>query len=165
MRNLFTQRVVRMWNSLPQRVVEVNSMNTLKGKLDTYMREKGTEGCADGGWVEAHVEHKYWHRPIEPTDPALCCTLNETETNVFISDLPVVIWRTIFAFQEKINVLHKLLRISSVEMFTPRFKEHQPPGSKVLRLVGETLPLYQQNEHALVLDVMDNSRNSRIQPP
>ena len=52
-----------MWNSLPQRVVEVNSMNTLKRKLDTYMREKGIERYADGGdeegWVEAHVEHKY----------------------------------------------------------------------------------------------------------
>lgn len=36
----FAQHVVRMWNLLPQRVVEANYEDKLKGRLDMYMKEK-----------------------------------------------------------------------------------------------------------------------------
>ena len=35
-RNFFSQRVVNKWNELPQYVVEAESVNTFKNRLDSY---------------------------------------------------------------------------------------------------------------------------------
>ena len=48
----FTQRVVGVWNELPDEVVYAGSFLTFKNKLDRYMDEKCLEGygpCA-GQW-------------------------------------------------------------------------------------------------------------------
>lgn len=37
-----------MWNSLPQRVVEVNGIDIFKKKLDKYMRGKGIKDMLRG---------------------------------------------------------------------------------------------------------------------
>ena len=36
--NFFSQRVVSEWNSLPQSVVDANSINIFKNRLDQYLR-------------------------------------------------------------------------------------------------------------------------------
>ena len=42
--NLFTQRVVCIWNELPKEVVEVGTIPTFERHLDRYMDRKGLEG-------------------------------------------------------------------------------------------------------------------------
>ena len=43
-RNLFTQRVVNLWNSLPSEAVETPSLNILKKKIDNFLKNKGIKG-------------------------------------------------------------------------------------------------------------------------
>ena len=40
-RKFFTQRVVSRWNSLPQKLVEANSLDVFKRALDRALRAKG----------------------------------------------------------------------------------------------------------------------------
>jgi len=51
-RNLFTQRVVNLWNSLPQKAVETKSLNILKKEIDRFLDSKGVKvyGESAGVW-------------------------------------------------------------------------------------------------------------------
>ena len=40
-RNFFTQRMVNVWNSLPQKVVEAKTLSDFKKKLDITLGAKG----------------------------------------------------------------------------------------------------------------------------
>jgi len=40
-RNLFSQRVVNLWNSLPQRAVEAESLSIIKTEVDSLLINKG----------------------------------------------------------------------------------------------------------------------------
>ena len=50
--NFFTQRVVRVWNELSEKMVEAGSIATFKKHLDKYMDGKGLEGYGPnvGNW-------------------------------------------------------------------------------------------------------------------
>ena len=39
-KNLFTQRIVPIWNSLPQHVIEANNMETFKSRLDAHWKNQ-----------------------------------------------------------------------------------------------------------------------------
>ena len=43
-RNFFIQRVVNVWNSLPQNVVEAKTLRDFKKKLDVALGAKGIKG-------------------------------------------------------------------------------------------------------------------------
>ena len=51
----FTQRVVGVWNELPDNVVNAGSLLTVKKNLDRFMDERGVEGYgpSTGQWDEA----------------------------------------------------------------------------------------------------------------
>ena len=49
-RNFFTQRVVNVWNSLPQKVVQAKTLCDFKKKLDIALRIKGHGGKARSGY-------------------------------------------------------------------------------------------------------------------
>ncbi len=40
-RNFLTQRVVGLWNLLPQRAVEAATLNTFKTEIDSFLEVKG----------------------------------------------------------------------------------------------------------------------------
>lgn len=42
-RNLFGQRVVNLWNSLPQRTVEAKSFGIFKAEIDRFLIRKGVK--------------------------------------------------------------------------------------------------------------------------
>lgn len=42
-RNLFSLRVIRIWNSASYGIIEVNNKDVFKEKLGKHMREKGIE--------------------------------------------------------------------------------------------------------------------------
>ena len=46
-RNFFSQRIVEVWNALPQRAVEANSLHTFKKELDRYLVDRGIMGYGD----------------------------------------------------------------------------------------------------------------------
>ena len=50
--NVFTQRVVSVWNKLPEVVVEVGSILSFKKHLDSYIGKMGIEeyGPNEGNW-------------------------------------------------------------------------------------------------------------------
>jgi len=50
--NFFTQRVVSVWNELPEAVVEVGTILSFKKHLDSYMGKMGVEGYGPsaGNW-------------------------------------------------------------------------------------------------------------------
>ena len=48
-RNFFTQRVVNVWNSLPQKVVEAKTLCDFKKKLDIALGAKGITGYGEKG--------------------------------------------------------------------------------------------------------------------
>ena len=48
-RNFFTQRVVNVWNSLPQKVVEAKTLCDFKKELDLALGAKGIEGYGGKG--------------------------------------------------------------------------------------------------------------------
>ena len=48
-RNFFTQRVVNVWNSLPQNVVEAKMLSDFKKKLDIALGAKGIKGYGGNG--------------------------------------------------------------------------------------------------------------------
>ena len=48
-RNFFTQRVVHVWNSPPQNVVEAKTLSDFKKKLDIALGAKGIEGYGGKG--------------------------------------------------------------------------------------------------------------------
>ena len=50
-RNFFTQRVVNVWNSLPQKVVEAKTFSDFKNKLATALGAKGIEGYGGKGGI------------------------------------------------------------------------------------------------------------------
>ena len=43
-RNFFTQRVVNVWNSLPQKIVEAKTLCDFKKKSDIVLGAKGIKG-------------------------------------------------------------------------------------------------------------------------
>jgi len=51
-RNLFSQRVVNLWNSLPNEAVEATSLNVFKTQIDTFLNKKGIMGYGErtGKW-------------------------------------------------------------------------------------------------------------------
>ena len=51
-RNFFTQKVVNVWNSLPQKVVEAKMLSDFKKKLDIALGAKGIEGYGGNQDVE-----------------------------------------------------------------------------------------------------------------
>ena len=46
-KNFFTQRVVNLWNSLPQKAVEANSLDVFKRELDIALRANGIKGYGE----------------------------------------------------------------------------------------------------------------------
>ena len=50
-RNFFTQRVVNVWNSLPQNGVEVKTLCDFKKKLDVALGAKGIKGYEGKGGI------------------------------------------------------------------------------------------------------------------
>jgi len=42
--NFFSQRVVGMWNSLPQRAVEARSLSVFKMEIDKFLTASGIKG-------------------------------------------------------------------------------------------------------------------------
>ena len=48
-RNFFTQRVVNVWNSLPQNVVEAKTLSDFKNKLDIALGAKRIKGYGRKG--------------------------------------------------------------------------------------------------------------------
>ena len=48
-KNFFTQRVVNVWNSLPQNVVEAKTLSDFKKKLDIALGAKGIKGYGGKG--------------------------------------------------------------------------------------------------------------------
>ena len=51
-RNFFSQRMVNLWNSLPQRAVEVRSLGVFKTEIDKFLINKGIRGYGEktGEW-------------------------------------------------------------------------------------------------------------------
>jgi len=43
-RNVFTQMVVNLWNSMPREAAEVTSLNIFKVRIDTFLNSKGIKG-------------------------------------------------------------------------------------------------------------------------
>ena len=39
-KNFFTNRVVNCWNSLPEHIIEADSINSFKNKVDEHLKEK-----------------------------------------------------------------------------------------------------------------------------
>ena len=50
-RNFFNQRVVNLWNSLPQRAVEAKSLNIFKKERDRFLDSKGIKGYGERAGV------------------------------------------------------------------------------------------------------------------
>ena len=46
-KNVFTQRVVNLWNSLPQRAVEAKSLDGFKRELDRALGASGIKGYGE----------------------------------------------------------------------------------------------------------------------
>jgi len=48
----FSQRVVNLWNSLPQRAVEARSLSVFKTEIDRFLINKGIKGYGEkaGEW-------------------------------------------------------------------------------------------------------------------
>ena len=51
-RNFFSQRVVNLWNSLPNEAVEATSINVFKSQIDRFSTNKGIKGYGEraGKW-------------------------------------------------------------------------------------------------------------------
>ena len=51
-RNFFSQRVVNLWNSLPNEAVEATSLNVFKTQIDKFLNKKGIMGYGEraGKW-------------------------------------------------------------------------------------------------------------------
>ena len=51
-RNFFSQRVVNLWNSLPQNAVEARSLGVFKTEIDSFLIGKGIKGYGEkaGEW-------------------------------------------------------------------------------------------------------------------
>ena len=47
--NVFTQRVVNVWNSLPQSLVQAKTLSDFKKKLDIALGDKGIKGYGGKG--------------------------------------------------------------------------------------------------------------------
>ena len=43
-KNVFTHRVVNLWNSLPQKAVEANSLDAFKRELNRALKDSGVKG-------------------------------------------------------------------------------------------------------------------------
>ena len=46
-KNVFTQRVVNLWNSLPQKAVEANSLDAFKRELDRALKDSTVRGYGE----------------------------------------------------------------------------------------------------------------------
>ena len=46
-KNFFSQRVVNLWNSLPQKAVEANSLDAFKRELDRALKDSGVRGYGE----------------------------------------------------------------------------------------------------------------------
>ena len=44
MRNFFSQRMVNLWNLLPQKAVEARSLTVFKTEIDRFLINKGIRG-------------------------------------------------------------------------------------------------------------------------
>ncbi|XP_059822785.1 uncharacterized protein LOC132392642 [Hypanus sabinus] len=51
-KNFFTQRVVDMWNALPQKAVEAKSLDAFKGELDRALRDSRVKGYGERAGTE-----------------------------------------------------------------------------------------------------------------
>ena len=51
-RNFCNQRVVTLWNYLPQKAVEARSLSVFKTEIDRFLINKGIRGCGEkaGEW-------------------------------------------------------------------------------------------------------------------
>ena len=51
-RNFFSQRVVNLWNSLPQKAVEARSLSVFKTEINRFLINKGIRGYGEkvGEW-------------------------------------------------------------------------------------------------------------------
>ena len=46
-KHFFTQRVVNLWNSLPQKALEADSLDAFKRELDRALRDKRLKGYGE----------------------------------------------------------------------------------------------------------------------
>ena len=46
-KNFFSQRVVKVWNSLPQKAVEASSLDAFKRELDRALKDSGVRGYGE----------------------------------------------------------------------------------------------------------------------
>ena len=46
-RNFFSQRVVNLWNSLPQKAVEARSLSVFNTEIDRFLINKGIRGYGE----------------------------------------------------------------------------------------------------------------------
>ena len=74
-RTFFTQRVVGLWNSLPQRVVEASSLAIFKRELDGALVAKGIRGYGEKAgtgycWMISH-DHIEWRCRLEGSNGLL----------------------------------------------------------------------------------------------
>ena len=69
-KTFFTQRVVNLWNSLPQKVVEASSLAIFKRELDVALVAKGIRGYGEKAgtgilsWMISH-DHIEWRCRLE----------------------------------------------------------------------------------------------------
>jgi len=71
----FTQRVVNVWNVLPDKVVEADSRTMFKRHLDRYMNRLGIEGYGPHRGKKILERHLCRHRLGGPKGLFLCCTV------------------------------------------------------------------------------------------
>ena len=72
--NFFTQRVVRIWNELPEKVVEAGPKASFKKHLDKYIDGKGLEGYGPNvGNLDQLGGHHGQHGSVGPKGLFPCC--------------------------------------------------------------------------------------------
>ena len=74
--NSFTQRVVSVWNKLPEVVVEAGTILSFKKHLDSYMGKMGIEGYGSnaGNWDSLRgFLKKGRHGQVGPKGLFPCC--------------------------------------------------------------------------------------------
>ena len=72
--NFFTQKMVHIWNELPEKVVEAGSIATFIKHFDKYMDGKGLEGYGPnaGNWDQLGGHHD-WYGLVGPKGLFSCC--------------------------------------------------------------------------------------------
>jgi len=72
--NFFTQRMVSVWNELPEAVVEAATILSVKKHLDSYMGKMGIEGYGPSAGIGTSLVVKTGrHGQVGPKGLFPCC--------------------------------------------------------------------------------------------